>query len=106
MTDESGPVLVALVDAPDVVDGRGVTSAVVLAEPEAVLPEADDSGAVDESLPLVAVVCDPPLAVLETVVLLARDDPEDVWEPTEVLPPEEDAEADVLLEVWDCVGKE
>jgi hypothetical protein len=44
--------------------------------------------------------------VLDTVVLLPRDDPEVVWGPTEVLLLWEDPEAEEPLEVWDCEGKE
>jgi hypothetical protein len=55
------------------VDGSGVTSAVVVAEIAVVLPEADDSGTVEEALPVVAVVCDPSLSGTEE---LAPDEAE------------------------------
>lgn len=68
------PALVVLLDAPDVVDGRGVTPAVVVAEAEVVLPETDDPGPVYELLP-----------VEEAEDDLASDDAEVVRYPDDVL---------------------
>lgn len=84
-------------------DGRGVTSTLVVAETEVVLPDTDDPGPVDELLPVTAVVvCDPPLAVEEAGDDLAPDDAEVVRYPDDVLLTEE---ADEVL-ACELDGKE
>jgi hypothetical protein len=92
-TEELEPALVVLLDAPDVVDGRGATSAVVVLEAEVVLPDTDDPGPVDELLPVALVVaCDPPLAVEEPEDDLVPDDVEVVRYPDDALLTEDTGE--------------
>jgi len=51
--EEPEPTLVVPLDALDVVDKGGVTSAVVVPEIAVVLPAPDDPGAIEEVLPVV-----------------------------------------------------
>jgi hypothetical protein len=86
-TDEPGPALVVPFDAPDVVDRGGVTSAVVVAEIEVVLPEPDELD-------------------VEAGDVLAPDDTEVVWDPAELLLPEEDPDDGEVLEAREVDGNE
>jgi hypothetical protein len=69
------------------VDRGGVTSAVVVAEIEVVLPEPDELD-------------------VEAGDVLAPDDTEVVWDPAELLLPEEDPDDGEVLEAREVDGNE
>jgi hypothetical protein len=69
------------------VDRGGVTSAVVVAEIEVVLPEPDELD-------------------VEAEDVLAPDDTEVVWDPAELLLPEEDPDDGEVLEAREVDGNE
>jgi hypothetical protein len=98
-TDEPGPLVVVPFNTPEVVDKGGVTSAVVVAEIEIVLPETGDPGPVEEVFPVVAasivcVVWGSSLSEVEAEDVPVLDSADPVWDPMAVLLPVEEPDAE------------